>query len=58
VAPATTIRDPFGGRLAPGSPGDLIVLPAAPREPDAQAAAFAAVRPRLVLVAGEPVVDR
>jgi predicted amidohydrolase YtcJ len=58
VAPATTIRDPFGGRLVPGSPGDLIVLPAAPREPDAQAAAFAAVRPRLVLVAGEARIDR
>ena len=58
VAPATTIRDPFGGRLVPGSPGDLIVLPAAPREPDAQASAFAAVRPRLVLVAGEARNDR
>lgn len=58
VAPATTLGDPFGGRLVPGSPGDLIVLPAAPREPDAQAAAFAAVRPRLVLVAGEAVVER
>ncbi len=58
VAPATTIRDPFGGRLVPGSPGDLIVLPATPSEPDAQAASFAAVRPRLVLVGGEAAIDR
>jgi len=58
VAPATTIRDPFGGRLVPGSLGDLIVLPAAPKEPDAQAASFAAVRPRLVIVAGEARIDR
>jgi predicted amidohydrolase YtcJ len=58
VAPATTVRDPFGGRLIPGSPGDLIVLPPAPREPDAQAASFAAVRPRLVLVGGVAAVDR
>jgi hypothetical protein len=58
VAAATTIRDPLGGRLVPGSRADLIVLPAAPREPDAQAAAFAAVRPRLVLKDGEAVVDR
>jgi predicted amidohydrolase YtcJ len=58
VAPATTLRDPLGGRLIPGSRADLIVLPAAPREPDAQAAAFASVRPRLVLKSGEAVVDR
>ncbi len=58
VAPATTIRDRFGGRLIPGSPGDLIVLPAAPREPEAQAVAFAAVRPRLVLVGGVAAVER
>jgi len=58
VAPATTTRDPLGGRLVPGSRGDLIVLPAAPREPEAQAATYATVRPRLVLVDGVPVVDR
>ncbi len=58
VAAATTIRDPLGGRLIPGARADLIVLPAAPREPDAQAAAFATVRPRLVLKDGEAVVDR
>jgi len=58
VAPATTIRDPLGGRLVPGARADLIVLPAAPREAEAQAATYATVRPRLVLVDGVPVVDR
>jgi predicted amidohydrolase YtcJ len=57
VGPALLARDPLGGRLVPGAPGDLIVLPAAPREPGARAAAFAAVRPRLVLVAGEALVE-
>ena len=60
VGPASTARDPFGGRLIPGSPADLIVLPAAPRESrDAseRAAAFAEVRPRLVLLGGEVVLD-
>jgi predicted amidohydrolase YtcJ len=58
---AATRRDRLGGRLVPGSPADLIVLPAAPRESaDAaeRAAAFATVRPRLVLVGGEVVLDR
>jgi predicted amidohydrolase YtcJ len=61
VGPAATAKDPLGGRLIPGSPGDLIVLPAAPREsPDAaeRAAAFAEVRPRLVMLGGEVVVER
>jgi predicted amidohydrolase YtcJ len=58
VGPALLTRDPLGGRLVPGSRGDLIVLPAAPREPGDRAAAFAAVRPRLVLVAGEALVER
>jgi predicted amidohydrolase YtcJ len=58
VGPAETARDRLGGRLVPGSPADLIVLPAAPREPDAAAAAFAAVRPRLVMVGGEVVLER
>jgi len=58
VGPALTARDPLGGRLVPGAAADLIVLPAAPREPDAQAAAFASVRPRLVLVGGQPAIDR
>jgi hypothetical protein len=34
------------------------VLPPAPREPGEAAASFAAVRPRLVLVDGEAVVER
>jgi predicted amidohydrolase YtcJ len=57
VGPAQLARDPLGGRLIPGAPGDLIVLPAAPREPGERAAAFAAVRPRLVLVGGEALVE-
>jgi predicted amidohydrolase YtcJ len=47
--------------LIPGSPADLIVLPAAPRESsDAadRAAAFAEVRPRLTMVAGEVAFER
>jgi predicted amidohydrolase YtcJ len=61
VAPAATRRDRLGGRLIPGSPADLIVLPAAPREsPDAgeRAAAYATVRPRLVMLEGEVVLER
>jgi predicted amidohydrolase YtcJ len=61
VSVAATRRDRLGGRLVPGSPADLIVLPAAPRESgDAaeRAAAFAEVRPRLVLVEGDVVLDR
>ena len=34
VGVATTAKDGLGGRLIPGSPADLIVLPAAPRESD------------------------
>ena len=58
---AATARDKLGGRLIPGSPADLIVLPAAPRESsDAgeRAAAFAEVRPRLTMIAGEVVFER
>jgi hypothetical protein len=58
IGPAATARDGLRGRLVPGAPADLIVLPSAPREPDAQAAAFAQVRPRLVLVDGEAVIER
>jgi predicted amidohydrolase YtcJ len=61
VGVAATARDPLGGRLLPGSPADLIVLPAAPREsadPSARAAAFAEVRPRLTMVAGEVAFER
>jgi predicted amidohydrolase YtcJ len=58
VGPARLTREPLHGRLIPGSPADLIVLPAEPREPGGRAVAFASVRPRLVLVAGEAVVER
>jgi len=58
IGPATAARDGLRGRLVPGAPADLIVLPAAPREPGAQAAAFAEVRPRLVIVDGEAVIER
>jgi predicted amidohydrolase YtcJ len=58
VGPATFARDPLGGRLVPGSRADLIVLPAAPREEPERAAAFATVRPRLVIVDGEIVLER
>ena len=60
VGVAATARDPLGGRLIPGSSADLIVLPAAPRESASasdRAAAFAEVRPRLVLLGGEVVLD-
>jgi len=58
VGPATTRRDRLGGRLVPGSPADLIVLPEAPREGPERAAAFAEVRPRLVMVGGEVILER
>ncbi len=58
VGPAATVRDPLGGRLVPGSLADLIVLPAAPRESGERAANFAKVRPRLVMLDGEVVIDR
>ena len=61
VGPAQSARDPLGGRLVPGSLADLIVLPAAPRESSnasERAAAFAEVRPRLVMLGGEVVVER
>lgn len=58
VGPAMTRRDRLGGRLVPGSPADLIVLPEAPREGGERAAAFAEVRPRLVMVGGEVEIER
>ena len=58
VGPHRTAKDPLGGRLVPGARADLIVLPAAPREGGERAAAFAEVRPRLVLLDGEAVVER
>ena len=58
VGVAATAKDPLGGRLIPGALADLIVLPAAPQEPGERAAAFAAVRPRLVMLGGEVVIER
>jgi predicted amidohydrolase YtcJ len=58
IGPATAARDGLRGRLVPGAPADVIVLPAAPAEPHEATAAFAAVRPRLVLVDGEIVLER
>jgi predicted amidohydrolase YtcJ len=61
VGVASTARDRLGGRLVPGSPADLIVLPAAPRESgDAaeRSAAWAEVRPRLTMVGGEVAFER
>ena len=61
VGPHQAAKDPLGGRLVPGSRADLVVLPAAPRESgDAaeRAAAFAEVRPRMVLLDGEVVLER
>jgi predicted amidohydrolase YtcJ len=60
VGVATTARDKLGGRLIPGSPADLIVLPAAPRESDdgAERASWAEVRPRITMVAGEVAFER
>ena len=58
VGPATLAREPLGGRLVPGARADLIVLPPAPREGVDGAAAFATVRPRLVMVDGEIVLER
>jgi predicted amidohydrolase YtcJ len=58
VGPHLAAKDPLGGRLVPGSRADLIVLPAAPREGGERAAAFAEVRPRLVLLDGEVVIER
>ncbi|HYL40082.1 MAG TPA: amidohydrolase family protein, partial [Candidatus Binatus sp.] len=58
VGPASLAREPLRGRLVPGSPADLIVLPAAPTTADAAAAAFAAVRPRLVMVDGAVALER
>jgi predicted amidohydrolase YtcJ len=58
VGPHLSAKDKLGGRLIPGARADLIVLPAAPREGGERAAAFAEVRPRLVMFDGEVVVER
>lgn len=57
LGPAQTTREADRGRLTPGSRADLIVLPSAPREPNGMSESFATVRPRLVLMDGEIVVD-
>lgn len=57
LGPAQTTREADRGRLVPGARADLIVLPAAPREPNGIGSSFAAVRPRLVLIDGDVVVD-
>ena len=58
VGVAATAKDALGGRLVPGSLGDLIVLPAAPDEERLRAADFTELRPRLVLVDGEVAFER
>ena len=58
LGPALLAREPDRGRLTVGARADLIVLPAAPREPEAGRSAFATVRPRLVLLDGDPVIER
>jgi predicted amidohydrolase YtcJ len=61
VGVATAAKDPLGGRLTPGSPADLIVLPAAPREASdgaERAAGWAEVRPRLTMIGGEVAFER
>ena len=50
-------REPDRGHLTLGLARDLIVLPAAPREPNGTGASFAAVRPRLVVLDGEIVLE-
>jgi len=61
VGAATTAKDRLGGRLVPGSPADLIVLPAAPRESKdggERSSAWAEVRPRLTMMGGTVVFER
>ena len=58
VGPHLSAKDMLGGRLVPGARADMIVLPAAPREGGERAAAFAEVRPRLVMLDGEVVIER
>ena len=58
LGPSIMAREADRGRLTVGARADLIVLPAAPREPSDPGAGYAAVRPRLVLLDGAPVVER
>ena len=54
IGPSVTAREADRGRLLPGARADLVILPAAPREPGEDASGgFATVRPRLVMVDGE-----
>lgn len=57
LGPALVARETDRGRLVPGNRADLIVLPAAPREPGRVGTSFAAVQPRLVMMDGEVVVE-
>ncbi len=57
LAPAQAARETDRGHLTPGARADLIVLPAAPREPNGMGASFAAVRPRVVVMDGEIVLE-
>ena len=57
LGPAETTREVDRGRLTPGSRADLIVLPAAPREPDEPGSSFATVRPRVVVMDGDVVLE-
>jgi len=58
VGVAATVKDPLGGRLVPGAPADLIVLPGLPTMEDLRAARFEDVRPRLVLLGGAVAFER
>lgn len=57
VGPWATVRDPLGGRLVPGSLADLVVLPALPTARELRAGRFNRVRPRLVIVGGDVVLE-
>lgn len=57
LGPAQAARETDRGHLMPGARADLIVLPAAPREPNGMTASFAAVRPRVVVMDGEIVLE-
>jgi hypothetical protein len=57
LGPAIAARELDRGRLVPGARADIVVLPASPRERDAEGGGFAQVRPRLVLLDGEAVVE-
>ena len=58
VGPWQTVREPLGGRLAPGSLADVMVLPSMPDDDLLEAADFDRIRPRLVLLDGEVAFER